>query len=96
MPPNSVPASRFLQQFSQIFYYGFYDLTQIQIDFFYAVARHYPTTLFFPLLSAKPSHEAWRFAERFYERYVQGHNTESAQELEVSRATYPPISAPIR
>jgi len=79
---EQVPASRFLKQFSQIFYYGFYDLTQIQVDFFHAVARHYPTTLYFPYLSAKPSHDAWRFAERFYERYVQGHNTESAQELE--------------
>ncbi|HEV8722293.1 MAG TPA: PD-(D/E)XK nuclease family protein [Candidatus Binatia bacterium] len=79
---EQVPASRFLKQFSQIFYFGFYDLTQIQVDFFHAVARHYPTTLYFPYLSAKPSHDAWRFAERFYERYVQGHNTESAQELE--------------
>ena len=47
---EQVPASRFLQQFSQIFYYGFYDLTQIQVDFFHAVARHYPTTLYFPYL----------------------------------------------
>ena len=79
---EQVPASRFLKQFSQIFYYGFYDLTQIQVDFFHAVARHYPTTLYFPYLSAKPSHGGWRFAERFYERYVQGHNTEPAQDLE--------------
>jgi len=78
---EQVPASRFLQQFRQIFYYGFYDLTQIQVDFFHAVARHYPTTLFFPYLPAKPNHDAWRFAERFYERYVQGHDTEPAQEL---------------
>ena len=82
---EQVPASRFLKQFSQIFYYGFYDLTQIQVDFFHAVARHYPTTLYFPYLSAKPSHGAWRFAERFYERYVQGHNTEPAQDLESQR-----------
>jgi len=79
---EQVPASSFLKQFGWIFYYGFYDLTQIQIDFFYAVERFYPTTLFFPLLPAKPSHEAWRFAERFYERYVQGHNSESGPELE--------------
>src|SRR5262245_8594287 len=75
-------SSIFLGQFSQIFYYGFYDLTQIQLDFFYAVARHYPTTLFFPCLSAKPSHDAWRFAQRFYERYIHGHNTEPVKELE--------------
>ena len=75
-----VPSSRWLTQFTQIFYYGFYDLTQIQLDFFHAVSRHYPTTLFFPLLAAKPGHEAWRFAERFYERYVQGHTTEPERE----------------
>lgn len=73
---EQVASSQFLAQFTQVFYYGFYDLTQIQIDFFHAVARHYPTTLFFPLLAAKPGHEAWRFAENFYERYVQGHITE--------------------
>jgi ATP-dependent helicase/nuclease subunit B len=78
---NQIPLSRFLKQFAQVFYYGFYDLTQIQVDFFHAVARHYPTTLFFPLLPVRPSHDAWRFAERFYERYVQGHITESAQQL---------------
>jgi len=77
---EQAPWSGFLKQFARVFYYGFYDLTQIQVDFFHAVARHYPTTLFFPLLSAKPSHDAWRFAERFYESYVQGHNTEATQE----------------
>lgn len=76
---EQAPSSNFLKQFRQIFYYGFYDLTQIQLDFFHAVARHYPTTLFFPLLPGQPSHGAWSFAERFYERYVQGHNIESLQ-----------------
>jgi ATP-dependent helicase/nuclease subunit B len=87
---EQVPSSRFLQQFSQLFYYGFYDLTQIQLDFFLAVARHYPTTLLFPLLTAQPSHDAWSFAERFYERYVQGLNTESVQE---ASATLLPATA---
>jgi ATP-dependent helicase/nuclease subunit B len=66
------PESRLLRQFRRIFYYGFYDLTQIQLDFFHAVSRHYPTTLFFPLLSTTPPHDGWKFAERFYQRYVQG------------------------
>ncbi|HEY2919291.1 MAG TPA: PD-(D/E)XK nuclease family protein [Candidatus Binatia bacterium] len=78
---EQAPSSSFLKQFSQVFYYGFYDLTQIQLDFFHAVARHYPTTLFFPLLTARPNHEAWSFATRFYERYLQGHNLEAGQEL---------------
>ena len=88
---EQVSSSRFLQQFSQILYYGFYDLTQIQLDFFLAVARHYPTTLFFPLLTVQPSHDAWSFAERFYERYVQGLNTESAQDR--ASATVLPATA---
>ena len=74
-------ASTFLKQFAQVFYYGFYDLTQIQVDFFHAVAKTFPTTLFFPLLPARPSHEAWSFAERFYQRYVQGHDSEAPIEL---------------
>jgi ATP-dependent helicase/nuclease subunit B len=87
---EQVPSSRFLQQFSQVFYYGFYDLTQIQLDFFLAVARNYPTTLLFPLLTARPSHDAWSFAERFYERYVQGLNMESVQEA--SATLLPPTA----
>src|SRR4030095_6893137 len=71
---EQVPSSTFLKQFSQIFYYGFYDLTQIQLEFFYAVARHYSTTLFFPYLSAKPGHDAWRFAGRFHERHIHVHS----------------------
>ena len=67
-----VPLSRFLSQFAHIFYYGFYDLTQIQLDLLYAVVRNHPATLFFPLLHTQPSHEGWSFAERFYQRYVQG------------------------
>ncbi len=76
---EQVPSSRYLKQFGRIFYYGFYDLTQIQLDFFQAVARHFPTLLFFPLLKTSPSHEAWRFAERFYERYIEGQSSGSAQ-----------------
>lgn len=77
---RQVPSSRFLKQFAEIFYYGFYDLTQIQVDLFHAVARHYPTSLFFPLLAARPGHDAWSFAARFYERYVQGLGIEPASE----------------
>jgi len=74
---EQVATSPFLRQFRQVFYYGFYDLTQIQLEFFFAVAKRYPTTLLFPLLPAQPKHNAWNFAERFYERYVQGHSSES-------------------
>ena len=69
---DQAPASAYLKQFQRVFYYGFYDLTQVQLDVFQAVARGYPTTLFFPLVHEKPKHPAWTFAERFYERYVHG------------------------
>jgi ATP-dependent helicase/nuclease subunit B len=78
---EQAPLSPFLQPFAQIFYYGFYDLTQIQVDFFHAVAKNHPTTLFFPLLPGRPSHGGWAFAERFYERYAQGFNTAPTREL---------------
>ena len=88
---KQAPASPFLQQFTEILYYGFYDLTQIQLDFFLAVARHYPTKLFFPLLPAKPGHDAWGFATRFYERYIQGYISESVGDSQ--SADTPPFSA---
>ena len=64
-----VPDSRFLKQFVRIFHYGFYDLTQVQIDLFQSIARHYPVTLLFPLIH---KHPAWDFAQKFYDRYVLG------------------------
>lgn len=48
-------------------YYGFYDLTQVQLSLFEAVSRRVPTTLFFPL--SDDPREA--FARRFFDRYVQ-------------------------
>lgn len=72
MALEQVPASAYLKQFERVLYYGFYDLTQVQLDIFQAVARAYPTTLFFPLVHEQPKNPAWTFAERFYERYVHG------------------------
>ena len=72
MALEQISSSAYLKQFDRIFYYGFYDLTQVQLDLFQSVARQYPTTLFFPLVHERPQHPAWTFAERFYERYVHG------------------------
>jgi ATP-dependent helicase/nuclease subunit B len=66
------PASGYLRQFARIFYYGFYDLTQTQVDLVHAVGRTFSTTLLFPLLKTQPAHEGWHFAGRFYSGYVQG------------------------
>src|SRR5437773_3457523 len=61
--------SAFLKRMTRICYYGFYDLTQGQLDFFKAVGGAYPATLFFPL---RPASSAYRFAQRFFETYIQG------------------------
>ncbi len=64
-----VAHSAFLKRMARICYYGFYDLTQGQLDFFKTVAGVYPTTLCFPL---RPASSAYRFAQRFFETYIQG------------------------
>src|SRR5437867_8734085 len=64
-----VTDSAFLQRMARICYYGFYDLTQGQLDFFKTVAGAYPVTLFFPL---RPASSAYRFVQRFFETYIQG------------------------
>jgi ATP-dependent helicase/nuclease subunit B len=66
---DDLPSSPFLKTFRRVFYYGFCDLTQAQMDIFQSVARHFPTTLLFPLMEGRPE---YLFAQRFYERYVQG------------------------
>src|SRR5713226_1582309 len=64
-----VAHSAFLNRMARICYYGFYDLTQGQLDFSKAVAGAYPTTLCFPV---RPESSAYRFAQRFFETYIQG------------------------
>jgi ATP-dependent helicase/nuclease subunit B len=53
-----------LAQYPEIIFYGFYDLNGVDADFFQAVARAYPTTLFFPY---RHNHPAFAFSQRFYE-----------------------------
>ncbi|OQW35240.1 MAG: hypothetical protein A4E19_16855 [Nitrospira sp. SG-bin1] len=62
-----VLTSSFLQSLKEVFYYGFYDLTQVQLSFFEAVSRAKSTTLFFPL----EDDSAYGFARRFFDRYIQ-------------------------
>lgn len=56
--------SRALERYEEVLYYGFYDLTGVQADFFRAVCSAVPATVYFPYLR---SHPAFRFAERFYQ-----------------------------
>ena len=62
-----VPTSIFLTSLKRAFYYGFYDLTQVQLSFFESVSKTVPTTLFFPLDEGGPS----GFARRFFDRAIQ-------------------------
>ena len=63
------PASAYLGQFERIYYYGFYDLTQSQLELFRSLAGNYPVTLFYPLVQGHPH---WLFAQDFYDRYLRG------------------------
>ncbi len=63
------PVSAHLQQFERIHYYGFYDLTQSQLELFRGIAGNFPVTLFYPLIQGHPD---WSFAQDFYDRYLRG------------------------
>jgi len=63
---QEVPHSPFLASLRHAFYYGFYDLTQVQLSLFEAVSNAIPTTLFFPVEGEK----AWGFARRFFDRCI--------------------------
>src|SRR5580765_668099 len=56
----------FLHGLQRLFYYGFYDLSQVQLSFFESVVRVTPTTLYFPLQNGS----AFVFARRFFERHL--------------------------
>ena len=59
-------SSRFLSRLRRICYYGFYDLTQVQLSLFESVAACAQVTLYFPLADGP----AFEFARRFFERHL--------------------------
>ncbi len=61
-----IPSSPFLASLTHLFYYGFYDLTQVQLSLLEAVRAKVRTTLFFPL-EEDPS---YAFAQRFFDRHI--------------------------
>ncbi len=61
-----VSRSSLIGRLSHIFYYGFYDLTQVQLSLLEEVARARPVKVFFPLEEGP----AYQFAQRFLERYL--------------------------
>lgn len=58
--------SSFLNGLQRVLYYGFYDLSQVQLSFFESVVRVAPATLYFPL----QDRPAFFFARQFFERQL--------------------------
>jgi ATP-dependent helicase/nuclease subunit B len=78
---EAAPASAALKRYKAILYYGFYDLTGLQADFFEAVSREHPSTLFFPYRKGG----AYAFADIFFEAKLHaGGRTPEALEDGVS------------
>ena len=63
---RDLSGSSFLNGLQRLFYYGFYDLSQIQLSFFESVVRVAPSTLYFPL----QDRPAFLFARQFFERHL--------------------------
>jgi ATP-dependent helicase/nuclease subunit B len=63
---RDLSGSSFLNRLQRLFYYGFYDLSQVQLSFLEAVIRVAPTTLYFPL----ENRPAFLFARQFFERHL--------------------------
>ncbi|MEO5954774.1 MAG: PD-(D/E)XK nuclease family protein [Nitrospiraceae bacterium] len=63
---RDLSGSSFLRGMHRLFYYGFYDLSQVQLSFFESVIRAAPTTLYFPLQNSP----AFFFARQFFERHL--------------------------
>lgn len=64
-----VSSSRMLQACERIICYGFYDLHQLQLEFFRALVRNATVTLYAPWL---PGHPAFVFAQQFFDRHIRG------------------------
>lgn len=62
-----VQTASWLKPLKAVLYYGFYDLTQVQLSLFGAISRAKDTTLLFPL----EDDPAYGFARRFFDRYIQ-------------------------
>ncbi len=61
-----IAQSPFIAKLSSVLYYGFYDITQVQLSLLEEVARASSVTVFFPLVKGKSS----QFAQRFFDRHL--------------------------
>ena len=63
---RNLSGSSYLKGLRRVLYYGFYDLSQVQLSFFESVIRVAPATLYFPL----QNRPAFHFARKFFERHL--------------------------
>ncbi|MGB0911001.1 MAG: hypothetical protein ACPGYT_11615, partial [Nitrospirales bacterium] len=61
-----VPDSAFLGRLGRVYYYGFYDLSQVQLSLFEAVTQRANVTVYSPLVD----NSDFGFAKRFYDRHL--------------------------
>ncbi|MEX2492968.1 MAG: PD-(D/E)XK nuclease family protein [Nitrospirales bacterium] len=61
-----IAQSPFIGKLSAVLYYGFYDITQVQLSLLEEVARATTVTVFFPLFKGDTS----QFAQRFLDRHL--------------------------
>ena len=61
-----ITQSPFISKLSAVIYYGFYDITQVQLSLLEEVARATAVTVFFPLVKGQAS----QFAQRFFDRHL--------------------------
>jgi ATP-dependent helicase/nuclease subunit B len=61
-----ITQSPFISRLSAVIYYGFYDITQVQLSLLEEVARATAVTVFFPLIKG----QAFQFAQRFFDRHL--------------------------
>ena len=85
-----VARSPFLSGLQRACYYGFYDLTQVQLSFFEAVTAHVDATLYFP----QGRRRGFAFAQRFFDRHLSA--TEISREAAGADAAARRPACPVR
>ncbi len=77
-----------LERYGEALYYGFYDLTGLQSEFFSAVAARLPATLYFPY---EKGHPAFRYADAFFEQTLAARSPQKAPRADGRRAAAPAL-----
>lgn len=85
-----VDGSARLSSFKEVLYYGFYDLTGLQLEFFEAVASKCRTTLYFPY---EKGHPAFRFADDLFEQKLSGASPQAAPRGKTRPVVEPALGA---